>query len=131
MAQEKVFFRKAAFVHPVFKTPYIALIYSCVWSSVLVITGTFDQLTNLIVVCGYSFAVLSAAGLIKMKRKKKITNKVIGYPVIPVIVILFSLTLVITTLIVNTRDSLIGLLLTFSGVPFYFWFKKQSLKPVV
>ena len=30
MAQEKVFFRKAAFVHPVFNTPYIALIYSCV-----------------------------------------------------------------------------------------------------
>jgi len=129
MAQEKVFFRKAAFVHPVFKTPYIALIYSCIWSSVLVITGTFDQLTNLIVVCGYSFAVLSAAGLIKMKLKKKITDKVIGYPVIPVIVILFSLTLVITTLIVNTRDSLIGLLLTFSGVPFYFWFRKQNLKP--
>jgi len=128
MAQEKVFFRKAAFVHPVFKTPYIALIYSCIWSSVLVITGTFDQLTDLIVVCGYSFAVLSAAGLIRMKRQKKITNRVIGYPVIPIIVILFSLTLVITTLIVNTRDSLIGLLLTFSGLPFYFWFKKQSSK---
>jgi basic amino acid/polyamine antiporter, APA family len=128
MAQEKVFFRKAAFVHPVFKTPYIALIYSCVWSSVLVITGTFDQLTNLIVVCGYSFAVLSAAGLIKMKMNKKITDRVIGYPVIPVIVIIFSLTLVITTLMVNTRDSLIGLLLTFSGVPFYFWFKKRSLR---
>jgi APA family basic amino acid/polyamine antiporter len=94
-----------------------------------VITGTFDQLTNLIVVCGYSFAVLSAAGLIKMKLKKKITDKVIGYPVIPVIVILFSLTLVITTLMVNTRDSLIGLLLTFSGVPFYFWFKKQNFQP--
>jgi APA family basic amino acid/polyamine antiporter len=126
MAQEKVFFSKAAFVHPVFKTPYVSLIYSGVWSSVLVITGTFDQLTNLIVVCGYTFAVLSAAGLIKMKMQKKITDKVIGYPFTPVIVILFSLTLVITTLIVNTRDSLIGLLLTFSGVPFYFWFKKHS-----
>jgi basic amino acid/polyamine antiporter, APA family len=125
MAQEKVFFRKAAFVHPVFKTPYIALIYSCIWSSVLVITGTFDQLTNLIVVCSYSFAVLSAAGLIKMKMNKKITSKVIGYPIIPVIVILFSLTLVVTTLMVNTRDSLIGLSLTFSGIPFYFWFKKK------
>jgi APA family basic amino acid/polyamine antiporter len=129
MAQENVFFRKAAFVHPVFKTPYISLIYSCVWSSILVITGTFDQLTNLIVVCGYTFAVLSAAGLIKMKMNKKIKEKVIGYPVIPVIVILFSLSLVITTLLVNTRDSVIGLMLTFSGIPFYFWFKKGKPKP--
>jgi APA family basic amino acid/polyamine antiporter len=122
MAQEKVFFRKAAYVHPVFKTPYVALIYSCVWSSVLVISGTFDEITNLIVVAGYMFAVLSSVGLIKMKMQKKITKKVIGYPVIPWIVILFSLTLVITTLIVNTRASLIGLLLTFSGIPFYYWF---------
>jgi basic amino acid/polyamine antiporter, APA family len=126
MAQEKVFFRKAAYVHPVFQTPYIALIFSGIWSIILVVSGTFDQLTNLIVVSGYMFAVLSAAGLIKMKIQKKITKKVIGYPVIPVIVILFSLTLVITTMIVNTRDSLTGLLLTCSGIPFYFWFKRRQ-----
>ena len=126
MAQEKVFFRKAAFVHPVFKTPYVALIYSCVWSSVLVLSGTFDQLTDLVVVSGYMFATLTGAGLIKMKMEKKITKKVIGYPVIPLIVILFSLILVITTFIVNTRASLVGLLLTLSGVPFYFWFKKAQ-----
>jgi APA family basic amino acid/polyamine antiporter len=126
MAQEKAFFRKAAFVHPAFKTPYIALIYSCIWSSVLVVSGTFDQLTDLVVVSGYMFATLTAAGLVSMKMKKKITKKVIGYPVIPVIVILFSLTLVITTFIVSTRASLVGLLLTLSGVPFYFWFRKRK-----
>jgi APA family basic amino acid/polyamine antiporter len=126
MAQEKVFFKRASFVHPRFNTPYVALVYSCVWSSVLVISGTFDQLTDLVVVSGYMFATLTAAGLIKMKMQKKITKKVIGYPVIPVIVILFSLTLVTTTFINNTRASLVGLLLTLSGVPFYFWFKRNS-----
>jgi APA family basic amino acid/polyamine antiporter len=126
MAQEKVFFRKAAFVHPVFKTPYVALIYSCVWSAILVLSGTFDQLTDLVVISGYMFATLTAAGLIKMKMQKKITKRVIGYPVIPVIVILFSVTLVITTFIVNTRASMVGLLLTLSGIPFYFWFKKAK-----
>ena len=126
MAQEKVFFKKAAYVHPVFKTPYVALIYSCVWSCVLVITGTFDQITNLVVFSGYLFFGLAAAGLIKMKMQKKITKKVIGYPVIPVIIILFSLILVINTLIVNTRATLLGLLLMFSGLPFYFWFKRRS-----
>ena len=123
MAQEKVFFRKAAYVHPAYKTPYMALAYSGIWSSVLVLSGTFDQLTDQVVVSGYMFVILTGAGLIKMKIQKRITKKVIGYPVIPVIVILFSLTLVITTFIVNTRASLVGLLLTLSGVPFYFWFK--------
>ena len=126
MAHEKVFFKKAAWVHPVFHTPYIALIYSGVWSCLLVFTGTFDEITNLVVFSTYLFFGLAAAGLIKMKRQKRITKKVIGYPVVPVIIILFSLVLVINTLIVQARASLLGLLLMFSGVPFYFWFKKQS-----
>lgn len=133
MAQEKVFFKKAAYVHPVFKTPYVAIFYSCVWSCVLVMSGTFDMLTNLVVFSGYFFFGLAAVGLIKMKKQKKITKKVIGYPVIPVIIILFSIVLVTNTLITQTRASLMGLLLMFSGLPFYFWFKRsfkvQSLKP--
>ncbi|HEY4936722.1 MAG TPA: amino acid permease, partial [Puia sp.] len=126
MAQEKVFFKKVAWVHPVFNTPYVSLIYYCVWSCVLVITGTFDQITDLVVFSGYMFFGLAAAGLIKMKLQKKITKKVIGYPVIPVIIILFSLILVVNTLIVNTRASLLGILLMFSGLPFYFWFKRRK-----
>jgi basic amino acid/polyamine antiporter, APA family len=124
MAQENVFFRRAAWVHPVFNTPYIALIFSGVWSCILVFTGSFDEITNLVVFSTYLFFGLAAAGLIKMKRQKRITKKVIGYPVIPVIIILFSLALVINTLIVQTRASFLGLLLMFSGVPFYFWFKR-------
>jgi basic amino acid/polyamine antiporter, APA family len=126
MAQEKVFFKKAAWVHPVFNTPYIALIYHCVWSCVLVVTGTFDQITNLVVFSTYLFFGLISAGLVKMKMQNKITRKVIGYPVFPVIIILFSLALVINTLIVNTRASLLGLLLMFSGLPFYFYFKRTN-----
>jgi basic amino acid/polyamine antiporter, APA family len=126
MAQENVFFKKAAWVHPVFHTPYIALIYSGVWSCLLVFTGTFDEITNLVVFSTYLFFGLAAAGLIKMKRQKRITKRVIGYPVVPVIIILFSLVLVINTLIVQAWASLLGLLLMFSGVPFYFWFRKQK-----
>jgi len=126
MAQEKVFFRKAAYVHPVFNTPYLSIIYTCIWSCVLVITGTFDLLTDLVILTGYMFFGLAAAGLIKMKRQKKITVKVIGYPVIPVIIILFSIVLVVNTIITQPMASLMGVLLMFSGLPFYFWFKKAA-----
>jgi APA family basic amino acid/polyamine antiporter len=126
MAQEKVFFRRAAWVHPVFNTPYIALTFSGVWSCLLVFTGSFDEITNLVVFSTYLFFGLAAAGLIRMKIQKRITKKVIGYPAIPIIIILFSAALVINTLIVQTRSSFLGLLLMLSGVPFYFWFKKSK-----
>ena len=125
MAQEKVFFKKAAWVHPVFNTPYKSLIYTSVWSCILVISGTFDQITNLVIFSSYLFFGLTAVGLIKMKAQKRITRKVIGYPVVPVIVIVFTLILLINTLITQPRESMLGLILMGAGVPFYYWFKKK------
>ena len=125
MAQEKVFFRKVAFVHPVYKTPYVALIYSGFWACILVISGTFDEITNLVVFATYLFFGLAAAGLIWMKKKKVITKKVIGYPVVPIIIILFSLVLVVNTFVTHFLASMLGVGLMLSGLPLYFYFKSR------
>jgi APA family basic amino acid/polyamine antiporter len=123
MAQERVFFRNAGRVHAIFRTPYVALIYSAIWSVVLVCSGTFDQITDLVVFASYAFFGLAAWGLMRMKRKGVIERKVIGYPVIPIVVILFCVALVINTVVIQTRASLLGLLLIGSGVPFYLYFR--------
>ena len=128
MAQEGSFFRKASFVHPTFRTPYISLIYSCAWSSILIMSGTFDLLTNLVIFTGFLFFGAIALGLVKMKRKGIITAKVIGYPVIPVVILLFSLVLVVNTAIVQPQQSALGLLLVLSGIPFYYYFKSLRNK---
>ncbi|MDN3549787.1 APC family permease [Mucilaginibacter aquaedulcis] len=125
MAQENVFFKKAAKIHPAFSTPHIALFYSAIWSIILVCSGTFDQITNLVIFASYAFFALATWGLVKMKRNGRITTKVIGYPVIPFIILFFCVALVINTLITQTEASLIGLLLILSGAPFYWYFKKQ------
>lgn len=125
MAQEGSFFRNAGFVHPVYRTPYVSIIYSFVWSSILVMSGTFDLLTNLVIFTGFLFFGAITLGVVKMKRKGVITTKVIGYPWIPVLIALFSLVLVVNTAWVQPVQSLIGLLLVASGVPFYFYFKKR------
>ena len=126
MAQENVFFKKAAKVHPAFSTPHIALLYSAIWSIILVCSGTFDQITNLVIFASYAFFALATWGLVKMKRNGSITSKVIGYPVIPFITILFCVALVINTIVTQTEASLIGLVLILSGAPFYWYFKKQQ-----
>jgi APA family basic amino acid/polyamine antiporter len=126
MAREKVFFQNAGRIHPVFLTPNVSLFYSAIWSAFLVCSGTFDQITNLIIFASYAFFGLAAWGLVRMKIKGVVRSKVIGYPVIPVVVILFCLALVINTLVVQTRASLLGLLLIMSGVPFYLYFKYRT-----
>lgn len=127
MAQETRFFKSASAVHRIYRTPHIALVYSGVWSCILVISGTFDLLTNLVVLASYVFFGLTAWGLIKMKRNGIVKTKVIGYPVTPVIVLLFSLALIINNIISDPKQSAICFLLVLSGVPFYIYFKRKTL----
>ena len=125
MAQEKFFFKKVAQVHIRNKTPHIALLYTMVWSCVLVISGTFDILTDMVIFAGFLFYGLLAIAFIKMKQKGMISRKAFGYPIIQVIIILFSLTLIINTIATHPLQSLIGLGLMFTGVPFYYYFKNK------
>jgi APA family basic amino acid/polyamine antiporter len=127
MAREKYFFKSFAKVHPKYRTPYISLFYTFLWSSVLVMSGTFDILTDMVIFAGFLFYAMVAVAVFKMKRNGTIKTKVIGYPVIPVILILFSAALIVNTFMVHTRYSLIGLGLILTGVPFYFYFKKQHV----
>lgn len=124
MAQEKFFFPKAARVHPRFRTPSNALLFTMVWSCLLVISGTFDILTEMVIFANFLFYGLLALAVLKMKRKGIITKKVTGYPVIQVIILLFAATLIINTLITQPRQAIAGLLLVLSGVPFYYYFNR-------
>jgi basic amino acid/polyamine antiporter, APA family len=130
MARENVFFKNAGKVHPNARTPYIALIYSAIWSAALIASGTFDQITNLIVFASYGYFGLAAFGLVRMKRKGRITSKVIGYPVIPWLIIAFCAALMINTILTQPGQSLVGLLLILSGVPFYLYFKRHRTSAV-
>ncbi len=126
MAVDGMFFKKASIIHPKYETPYMALIYAMIMSCFLVFTGTFDTLTDMIVFAGFLFYAMLAYGLILMKRKGLIDVKIIGYPYVPVIYIVFSLFLMVNTFIDQPQQTLTGIGLMLSGIPFYFLFKKRK-----
>lgn len=132
MAQENMFFRGVAKVHPVFRTPYISLIVSMAWSLVLVFSGTFDMLTDMSVFVSFIFYALLAAALMKMKTKKVIKEKIPGYPWAPLIFILFVIFLSMNTLVTQPKITLTGIGLVATGIPFYFYFKwkYKGLPPI-
>lgn len=128
MAQEKFFPKQFANVHPRYRTPYVALLYSGIWTCIMVVSGTFDILTDTVVIVEFLFFILLGWGLIKMKRQGKITAKVIAYPFSPIILILFSIGLVINTIIVEPIQSIAGLVFTFGGIPLYYYYMKSNHK---
>jgi len=130
MAKDHLFFRSAGNVHPVFKTPYTSLVIQGLWSCLLVLSGTFDQLTDMLIFASFIFYGAGAFGVFILRKKFKETPrpyKAIGYPVLPMIFVLFCATLVIVTIIQNPRDAGIGLALVLSGLPFYAVWKKRSI----
>lgn len=126
MAVEGFFFKKAANVHPRFNTPHISLIYSMVVSCLLVFSGSFDLLTDMIIFAGFLFYAMLAWGLIKMNRRGLITTNLIGYPVVPIVFILFSIALLVNTIITQPMQTFAGIILMLTGVPFYFYFKRKQ-----
>lgn len=128
MAKEGLFFRKMAKVNDA-KVPGNALWYQGIWSSILVLSGTFDQLTDMLIFAAFIFYGATALGVFILRKKMPAVPrpyKVWGYPVVPAIFIIFCLFLIGNTIITRPREAGIGLVLILLGVPFYWWFKRRN-----
>ncbi|MBK5271786.1 MAG: amino acid permease, partial [Bacteroidia bacterium] len=131
MAKEGMFFKKASELNKA-SVPGNSLLYQCIWACILVLSGTFDQLTDMVIFAIFFFYGATALGVFILRKKMPDAPrpyKVWGYPVVPAIVILFSATLFINTIIARPREAGIGLVLMLTGVPMYFYFRKRYLNP--
>ncbi len=128
MAKENLFFKKADELNK-HAVPRNSLLMQCAWACVLVLSGTFDQLTDMIIFAVFVFYGATALGVFILRKKMPDAPrpyKVWGYPVIPAIVILFSAALFINTIITQPREAGIGLALMLTGVPMWFWFNRKN-----
>jgi len=129
LSRDGLFFRKASTIHPRYNTPHIALWIQSFWAIVLLYSGTFDQLTDMLVFAAFVFYGMTAQGVIIMRVKHPEIQrqyKVPGYPVVPGLFVLFCLGIFLTTIINQPREALWGLILIFSGVPFYWWMRRKQ-----
>lgn len=129
MAREGLFFKGAAYIHPKHNTPSTAVIYQAVIASVLVLSGSFDQLTDMLVFASFIVYGATALGVFVLRHKMPDVHrpyKVWGYPVVPAIFILFCITLVVITIISKPREAMLGLGLIASGIPFYLYWRRGA-----
>jgi APA family basic amino acid/polyamine antiporter len=128
MAKEGLFFKKAGELNK-HAVPGNSLLFQCIWACILVLSGTFDQLTDMIIFAVFVFYGATALGVFILRKKMPNANrpyKVWGYPVVPAIVIVFSAALFINTIREQPREAAIGSALMLTGVPMWFWFNRKS-----
>lgn len=129
MARDGLFFKQAAIIHKKFKSPANALLMQCVWSSILTLTGTFNQLITYIIFASWIFYAMSAGAVIVLRKKLpnlKRPYQIPLYPWIPIIFILFAVFLTINTILEAPRDAAIGSVLILAGLPFYRYWKNNE-----
>jgi len=130
MAKDGLFFSRAKEIHPSYHTPNPALWMQGLWACLLVLSGSFDQLTDMLVFAAFFFYGATALGVFIMRRREPNAERpyrVWGYPVVPALFVLFCAALIIVTCITHPREAGLGVVLMLTGVPLYFyWNRKQE-----
>lgn len=129
MAKDGMFFNRVNHLHPTFNTPSRSLRLQGAWTTMLVLSGSFDALTDMLIFASFIFYGATTVGVFLLRRRMPDVPrpyKVIGYPVVPGLFLVFCAYLIVNTLINRPHEAGIGLLLMATGVPFYFYWSKRK-----
>ena len=139
MAVQGRFFTNIGVVHSKFGTPGDALLLHGFWDSVLVLSGSFDMLTDMLIFISWLFYGMSAFGVFILRKTMPLAERpyrVWGYPLVPAIFVTFTLFYLVMTLYTDITNyvegktvfinSIMGIFLTSLGIPLYWYFKRRK-----
>ena len=129
MARDGLLFRWFGQVHETYRTPHRAIVLQALWSSVLVLTGSYRALFTRVIYTEWIFFGLMAIGLILLRRRANVSPayEVWGYPWVPGIFAIAAFAIVVNQVVSQPLESLTGLGLVLVGLPVYFiWARKPT-----
>ena len=122
MAEDGLLFGWMGALHPRYRTPYLATVVQGLWSSVLVLTGTYGVIVSRVVYTEWIFFGALALGTMRLRRARTYAPafRAWGFPVVPVLFALVCLAIVVNQIVSDPRESLTGLALVLVGLPVYY-----------
>lgn len=95
------------------------------------LSGQFNLLTDLAIFVIWIFYTMLFIGVIKLRKTRpqmKRPYKVPLYPIIPIVAIIGGVFVVVSTLITQPKNSIVGLIITLIGLPIYEYIRKKNNK---
>jgi basic amino acid/polyamine antiporter, APA family len=132
MAEDRVFFRSVAWVHPRTHVPVVAIAMQGIWAIAIALTGTFAQVVNYVVAMDSLFFGLTAACLFVLRRRAaamgshKVDYSVPGHPWTTLLFIAAEWVVVVSTFTRDPKRSFIGLGIAVAGLPIYFFWRAKN-----
>ncbi len=124
MARDGLFFKKVGEINK-FGVPGFAIVIQGIWSILLCLSGTYSNLLDYVIFAVLIFFTLTIVAIFILRVKRPDIPrpyKAFGYPVIPAIYIITTVTIMIILLIYKPNYTFPGLVLVILGIPvFYIW----------
>jgi APA family basic amino acid/polyamine antiporter len=126
-ARDGLFFRRFGNIHPRFETPSFAIMVQGIWTSVVILSGSYETLASYTILSAWMFYALSVAAVWVLRRKAPDASRpyrMWGYPVTLWLFLIASLWFLVDALVNQPKPSIIAILLALAGVPFYLLWRR-------
>lgn len=134
MAQDGVFFKRMAVIHPKWRTPAFSLIGQGIWAAALTLSGRYDQLYTYVIYGMVLSYTLTVIGMFLLRwRRPDIPRpyRCTGYPWLPAIYVLIGAAWTLNTILTRPWEAFWGTAIVLIGVPGYLYWKRSSRKAAV
>jgi APA family basic amino acid/polyamine antiporter len=128
MARDGLFLKSASHVHPAWRTPAASIVAQAVWSGVLVISGSFEQLANYTGFAIMLFGAIAVTSLFVLRRRfpdEPRPFRALGYPIAPGLFAIVCYAAAINAILRTPATSATGLGIILLGVPIYYAIRRQ------
>jgi APA family basic amino acid/polyamine antiporter len=129
MAEDGIFFKQLAYVHPKWRTPVVAMLVQVVWAIAVLLffQGLFDKIITFVTFMDIAFMGLAGAAVFVFRIRKKDADRPVrvwAYPLVPLVFVLISAAFALNTLLEQPEQALPGLGLLLIGI-LVFWVLKS------
>jgi APA family basic amino acid/polyamine antiporter len=129
MAKDGLFFKSVAELHPQYKSPMMSLIVQGIWTCLLCVSGSYNDLLAYVIFAVLVFYVLTILGLFVLRRTRPDAERpyrAIGYPVLPAIYIVMALFIDVVLLRYKPQYTWPGLIIVLLGIPVFFIWRQSA-----
>ena len=128
MAEDGLFFRGMAWVHPLTRVPIFAIVLQSVWTIVILLSGSYEQILNYVVAMDFIFFGLSASCLFVLRKRQAspVKSRVPGHPFTTVLFCLACAAIVGNTIYRYPANTWIGIAILLSGIPVYYLWRRRA-----
>ena len=139
MARDGLFFKKVAEIAEGSRAPVIAIVLQAVWTGILALSGSYEQILSYVTAMNFLFFGLSASCLFVLRRRERaagLAAHISGFraPLHPITTVLFILgcaIIVVASFWAYPINSLIGYAIMLVGIPPYlYWSRRKAMQTV-